>query len=66
MDYDKIINEMKTAWDALDDFPVKGYASRARIQTAQEMILSVYNEAVKAKKAAEKENDQITEEIPEE
>ena len=53
MDYEKVINEMKYAWDALDVFPVKGYSDRARIQLAQEMILDVFNMAAQAKKAAE-------------
>lgn len=53
MDYSKIIEELKRAWDALEDMSVRGYQARARITLAQEMILSVYNEAVKAKKTEE-------------
>lgn len=51
MDYNKIIDELKRAWDALEDMSVRGYQARARITLAQEMILSVYNEMNKAKKA---------------
>lgn len=56
MDYNRLIEELQRGWDALESFPVTGYASRARINLAQEMILSVYNEIVKVKKAAEKED----------
>lgn len=61
MDYTKIIDELKRAWDALEDMSVRGYQARARITLAQEMILSVYNEAVKAKKA--KEHDEATADV---
>ena len=57
LDYDKAIMELKRAWDALEDFPVRGFSSRARIQTAQEMILSVYNAVAKAKKEDEQDED---------
>lgn len=53
MDYERIINELRQAWDALETLSVSGYSTRERIQTAQEMILSVYNEMNKAKKAAD-------------
>lgn len=53
MDYDRMIKELKTGFDALEAFPVRGYSSRAQINLAQEMILSVYNEICKAKKAEE-------------
>lgn len=53
MDYNKIIEELKQAWDALEALSVAGYSTRARIQTAQEMILSVYNAVSKAKKIEE-------------
>ncbi len=53
MDYERMINELRQAWDALEALSVSGYATRARIQTAQEMILSVYNEVNKAKKTAD-------------
>lgn len=53
MDYERAINELGQAWDALEVLSVSGYSTRARIQTAQEMILSVYNELKKAKKAAD-------------
>ena len=53
MNYERIINELKQAWDALDALSVAGYSTRARVQAAQEGILSVYNEAVKAKKTEE-------------
>ena len=53
MDYDKIINELKTAWDALEGLSAAGYSTRMRINTAQEGILSVYNAVNRAKKAEE-------------
>ena len=33
--------------------PVRGYAARARITMAQEMILSVYNQAAEARRKEE-------------
>lgn len=51
MDFNAVINELRQAWDALEGLSVSGYSTRARIQTAQEMILSVYNAVNKAKKA---------------
>ena len=62
MDYTKAIDELKRAWDALEDMSVRGYQARARVTLAQEGILSVYNALTKAKRAAEKEDS--TEEIP--
>lgn len=52
MDYEKLIGELKTAWDALEEYSWRGYALRVRINLVQEMILSVYTELVKAKKNA--------------
>jgi len=57
MDYNKLIEELKRGWDALEDVSVRGYQARARITLAQEMILSVYNAVVKAKKEAETDED---------
>lgn len=54
MDWDKTIDELKRAWDALEMMPVKGYQARGQITLAQEMILSVYNAAVKARQEAER------------
>ena len=53
MDYQKMIDELRTAWDALEALSVSGYSTRMRIQTAQEGILAVYTELEKAKKAEE-------------
>jgi len=53
MDYNKTIDELKRAWDALEEMPVRGYAARARITLAQEMILSVYNQAAEARRKEE-------------
>ncbi len=55
MDYGRMIEEMKAAWDALESMCVQGYAARVRITRAQENILSVYNALCAARKAAEKE-----------
>ena len=55
MDYERMINELRQAWDALEALSVSGYSTRARIQTAQEAILSVYNAVNKAKKEKDKD-----------
>ena len=57
MDYQKMIDELRTAWDALEALSVSGYSTRMRIQTAQEMILSVWGELSKAMKEAEKPDE---------
>lgn len=51
MDYAKIIEELKKAWDALEGMAVRGYQARVQITVAQERILAVYNAAVLAQKA---------------
>jgi hypothetical protein len=56
MDYEKSIEELRRAWDALEEMSVRGYQARARITLAQEMILSCYNALAKAKKETEKED----------
>lgn len=56
MDYNKVIDELKRAWDALENLSAAGFSARARIQTAQEMILAVYNAVTAEKKEAEHEN----------
>ena len=63
MDLEKVINELKRAWDALEGLSVNGYATRARIQAAQEGILAVYNIV---KKAMEEAKDDPADEPPEE
>lgn len=66
MDWDKFIEELKRAWDVLEELPVKGYQARVRITLAQEMILSCYNESVKAKKAgADEGTEEQTADAPE-
>lgn len=47
MENDMIIKLLNKAWDALEGLPVTGYSARARIQTAEECILAVYNELKK-------------------
>ena len=61
MDYEKTINALNRAWDALEGLSVSGFTTRAKVQAAQETILWVYNEVVRAQKKAENED---TSEIP--
>lgn len=55
MDFDKAIEELRKAWDALEEMGVKGYQARVRVTLAQESILSVYSALTKARREAEKE-----------
>lgn len=44
IDKDMITQLVRQAWDALEGLPCQGFSARARIQTAQEALLAIYNE----------------------